>query len=62
MTRISDGWRFHPYVPQKVTFMSDSHHFETKLPWDVFDANCPSSQLPDRIVNRVSFVTWNESL
>lgn len=32
--------------------MSDSHLLETKLPWNVFDNNCPTRQVLDRIADK----------
>jgi DNA-binding HxlR family transcriptional regulator len=32
--------------------MSDSHLLETKIPWNVFDNNCPTRQVLDRIADK----------
>ncbi len=32
--------------------MSDSHLLETKFPWNVFDGNCPTRQVLDRIADK----------
>lgn len=32
--------------------MSDSHLLETKVPWNVFDGNCPTRQVLDRIADK----------
>ena len=32
--------------------MSDSHHLETKSPWDVFNSRCPTRQVLDRIADK----------
>ena len=32
--------------------MSDSHHLETALAWNVFDSHCPTRQVLDRIADK----------
>lgn len=32
--------------------MSDSHFLETKYPWDVFNSQCPTRQVLDRIADK----------
>jgi DNA-binding HxlR family transcriptional regulator len=34
------------------TLMIDSYLLETKLPWNVFDNNCPTRQVLDRIADK----------
>ncbi len=34
------------------TLITNSHLLETKLPWNVFDNNCPTRQVLDRIADK----------
>lgn len=53
LTSQPNSWILKSYW-QVGTYMSDSHLQETKPSWDVFDGNCPTREVLDRIADKWS--------